>query len=69
MKSYVKAHLMFAVAITFAFRSAICQAPAVPQEDGTTKHDILNVEVEPSVRLEVPGLGRDGQPRHPDRGT
>jgi len=44
-----------------AIRSAICQSPGVPQED-RTKHEVLSVEVEPSVRLEVLDWGGKGSP-------
>lgn len=56
----MKANLL-ALVLTVAIRSAICQSPEVPQED-RIKHEILTVEVEPSVRLEVLDWGGRGSP-------
>jgi len=52
---------LFAVVLAIAIRSAICQSPKIPQED-RTKHEVLTVEVEPSVRLEVLDWGGKGSP-------
>ena len=52
---------LFALVLTVAIRTASCQSPEVPQED-RTKHEVLAVEVEPSVRLEVLDWGGKGSP-------
>ena len=57
----MKAHFLFAVLVTCTIRSSLCQSAQAPQED-RTRHEILTVEVEPSVRLEVLDWGGSGSP-------
>jgi pimeloyl-ACP methyl ester carboxylesterase len=52
---------LLALILAVAIRSATGQSPEIPQED-RTKHEIVSVEVEPSVRLEVLDWGGNGSP-------
>jgi non-heme chloroperoxidase len=52
---------LLALILAAAIRAATCQSPEATQED-RTKHEVLAVEVEPSVRLEVLDWGGKGSP-------
>ena len=52
---------LLALLLIITIRSATCQSPEVLKED-RTKHEVLTVEVEPSVQLEVLDWGGNGSP-------